>query len=222
MANRVDVGSIRRAQIVDAACRVINRKGIQNASLAEIEQETGISHGALTYHFSSKEGIILAVFDATIARIKEGGKARMAAAGSGWERLEGVFEFLITQKPQDDEFDCLHYTFLAQMSHRDDFRARLAAEYAEIRDRITEDLAEQARRGDIGLGDAGALAAIVQGTMNGLVMQFNADPGAMDREAVLRVFKSMLLGYLGPAAGRPPAGASHPPGKRRRAKSSGD
>ena len=39
MTDRIDVVSIRRAQIVDAACRVINRKGIQSASLAEIEQE---------------------------------------------------------------------------------------------------------------------------------------------------------------------------------------
>jgi AcrR family transcriptional regulator len=218
MGDRIDVGSIRRAQIVDAACRIINRKGIQSASLAEIEQEAGISRGVLTYHFASKESIILAVFDATIARIKEGVDARLAGARSGWERLESVLEFVLTRKPPNDEFDYLNYTFLAQMSHREDFRARLAAEYAEIRGRIAEDIAGEARRGGVKPGDLKALAAIIHGALSGLVMQINADPGGIDREAAFRVLKSMILGYLGRDAAREPVGGRATAQRRRRSK----
>jgi AcrR family transcriptional regulator len=217
MSDRVDVGSIRRAQIVEAACRVIHRKGIQGASLAEIEQEAGISRGVLTYHFPSKEDIILAVFDATIARMKAGAEVDLAGAKSGWERLEVVLDFVLNRKPVNDEFDYLNYTFLAQMSHREDFRARLAAEYAEIRRRIAEDLAEEARRAGLEDDEVQALAAVLHGALSGLVMQLNVDPGAIDRAAVLRTVRAMILGRLGRPEGRTP-GETERPTRGRKAK----
>jgi AcrR family transcriptional regulator len=220
MTDRVDVGSIRRAQIVEAACRVIHRKGIQGASLAEIEQEAGISRGVLTYHFASKEDIILAVFDATIARIKAGAEVDLAAAKTGWERLEVALDFVLNRKPAHDAFDYLNYTFLAQMSHREDFRARLAAEYAEIRRRIAEDLAEEARRAGLAPDEVQALAAVIHGALSGLTMQLNVDPGAIDRRAVLRTVRAMILGRLGRVAERTPA-AKEPSTRRPKAKVAG-
>ncbi|WP_422931135.1 TetR/AcrR family transcriptional regulator [Singulisphaera sp. PoT] len=210
MAERVDVGLIRRAQIVEAACRVIHRKGIQGTSLAEIEQEAGISRGVLTYHFPSKEDITLAVFDATIERLKAGADADFAGARSGRERLDIALDFVLNRKPTNDEFDTLNYTFLAQMSHREDFRTRLAAEYAEIRSKIAEDLEESARQAGLQDDELQALAAIVHGALSGLVMQVNVDPQAIDRAAVLRTLKAILKSYLG----------EHQPGAKRKARHS--
>ncbi|MDG3008077.1 TetR/AcrR family transcriptional regulator [Paludisphaera mucosa] len=214
MTERVDVGSIRRAQVVEAACRVIHRKGIQGASLAEIEQEAEVSRGVLTYHFPSKEAIILAVFDATIARMEAGADADLAAAKSGWERLETVLDFVLNRKPANDEFDYLNYTFLAQMSHREDFRTRLAAVNADIRRRIAEDLSEEAGRAGLGPGEVRALAAVVHAAMSGLIMQLNVDPGAIDRAAAHRALRAMILGILG-RDGAEPRGAGRPRARRR-------
>src|SRR5476651_617282 len=60
---RINIGSIRRVEIVDAAVGVINEQGIQNLSLSEIEKKVGMSRGQLTYYFKTKEDILLAVFD---------------------------------------------------------------------------------------------------------------------------------------------------------------
>ena len=60
---RIDVASIRREQIVEAAVAVIAEKGLQNLSLSEIEKKAGMSRGQLTYYFPAKEDILLAVFD---------------------------------------------------------------------------------------------------------------------------------------------------------------
>jgi len=205
MAERVDVGAIRRAQIVDAACRVIQHKGIQGASLSEIEQEAGISRGVLTYHFPTKESILLAVFDETMTRIKAVGDADMATAASGWERLERGLDFMINRKPANDEVDSLNYTFLAQISHREDFRARLAVEYVEIRKMIARDLSERAREAGLTPGELEALAAIVHGVLSGLNMQINVDPQALDRAELIRSLKAMLEARLGGGAEKPRA-----------------
>src|SRR5437016_1230671 len=63
---RIDIGSIRREQIVDAASAVIAEQGIQNLSLSEIEKKVGMSRGQLMYYFKTKEDILLAVFDRTL------------------------------------------------------------------------------------------------------------------------------------------------------------
>src|SRR5256885_9126065 len=60
---RIDIGSIRREQIVEAAVSVITERGLQNLSLSEIEKKAGMSRGQLTYYFPAKEDILLAVFD---------------------------------------------------------------------------------------------------------------------------------------------------------------
>ena len=48
---RIDVGSIRRDQIVQAAVSIIAEQGLQNLSLSEIEKKAGMSRGQLTYYF---------------------------------------------------------------------------------------------------------------------------------------------------------------------------
>jgi AcrR family transcriptional regulator len=217
MTARVDVGAIRKVQIVEAARRVIARKGIQGASLSEIEQEAGVSRGVLTYHFRSKEDIILAVFDATVAQMKAEARAGHLGDRAGWERFEAALGFILTQKSQDDPLDCLQYTFLAQMSHRDDFRARLAAEYAAMRNDVAADLAERATEGGHDADDLRAIAAVTLGAIHGLITQHNVAPGSYDPAHAMRVFKDMLLGYLArggpgqsPAEGRKRAGKRSP------------
>src|SRR5208283_1534580 len=63
---RIDIASIRKEQIVEAAVAVIAEQGLQNLSLSEIENKAGMKRGQLTYYFRHKEDILLAVFDRVI------------------------------------------------------------------------------------------------------------------------------------------------------------
>src|SRR6266851_6103262 len=69
-SQRIDIASIRREQIVEAAVAVIAEQGLQNLSLSEIEKKAGMSRGQLTYYFPAKEDILLAVFDHTVALMR--------------------------------------------------------------------------------------------------------------------------------------------------------
>ena len=68
---RVDIRSIRREQVIEAAASIIAEQGIQNLSLSEIEKKTGMSRGQLTYYFRAKEDILLAVFDRLVQLIHQ-------------------------------------------------------------------------------------------------------------------------------------------------------
>src|SRR5207248_4537799 len=206
---RIDIGSIRREQIVEAAVAVIAQKGLPNLSLSEIEAKAGMSRGQLTYYFPAKEAILLAVFDRLLGLMHQrvaGGNGEppaWVAGGTGWERVRGLLSFLILQPPHVCEFHSLQYTFLSQIGHREDFRRRLASLYEEWRTHMAQDLGEElARRGRKGRHSARALATFIQALLHGLAMQRAADPDAYDRQEMLDLCLDVLGGYLGEAGRR--------------------
>ena len=115
---RVDIASIRRAQIVEAAVAVIAEQGLHNLSLSEIENKAVMKRGQLTYYFKYKEDILLAVFDRVLQLMYQrlgtppGAHECGGAERSGWEIIRYLLEALLTKPPISTEFLGLQYTFL--------------------------------------------------------------------------------------------------------------
>jgi AcrR family transcriptional regulator len=211
---RREVGPARRAQIVEAAVAVIAEQGIQNLSLSAIEKKAGMARGHLTYYFPAKEKILLAVFDHLLALIYERiGTPRGCPEEDGSEWVRHLLAMVLLRPPVSPEFHCLQYTFLSQIGHREDFRKRLASLYEEWRGNLTRGIgSDLAKSPALKAADPRLLASLVQALLHGLSMQLAADPGAFDREAMLRLCHDVLGGYLSPA----PSRGNHATGQRPR------
>lgn len=61
-----------RQCILDAAGKLIARKGVKSASLSDIAKEVGISKGTLYYYYTSKEDIIYDIADIHLREVTEG------------------------------------------------------------------------------------------------------------------------------------------------------
>ncbi|SNB66584.1 transcriptional regulator, TetR family [Arboricoccus pini] len=59
--------SVRRQELLDASLTVIARKGISGLTLADVAAEAGCSQGIINFHFCTKEQLLLAALDATLA-----------------------------------------------------------------------------------------------------------------------------------------------------------
>lgn len=209
--SRIDIGSIRREQIVDAAAAIIAEQGLQNLSLSEIEKRAGMTRGHLTYYFPAKEDILLAVFDRMLQLMCE----RHRAAGQGPEFLTDasvldvvrfILQAIMQEPPLNPEFNALQYTFLSQIGHREDFRLRLASLYEEWRSctaqHLTDDRAHHRSRRKV---SPRAMASLIQAMLHGVAMQLAADPKAFDRQEMLDLCLDVLgtyLGATGPSAGK--------------------
>jgi AcrR family transcriptional regulator len=199
---RIDVGSIRREQIVHAAIAVIAEQGIQNLSLSEIETKAGMSRGQLTYYFPTKEDILLAVFDRLIEMMHERAQANgvggegCAFPGQGWEHLTHFLTTFLLNPPVIPEFSSLQYTFLSQIGHRDDFREKLAKLYGEWRDHMARDVADDLERRPGKKASPHAVATLVQAILHGLAIQRAADPDVYDRQEMLDLCLDLLGAYL--------------------------
>jgi AcrR family transcriptional regulator len=197
---RIDIGHIRREQIVEAAVAVITERGIQRLSLSAIEKKAGMSRGQLTYYFRAKEDILLAVFDRLLhliyERVGKEAKKRGASpcATPGWGWVQHLLESALLKPRTSAEFDCLQHTFLSQVSHREDFRRRLATLYEEWRFHMGQGLALDLRP-SANVAPR-ALATVAQAILHGLAVQLAADPNAFDRVEVLDLCVRLLAPYF--------------------------
>ena len=216
-SQRIDIARIRRAQIVEAAVTVIAEQGLQNLSLSEIENKAGMSRGQLTYYFPAKEDILLAVFDRVVELMHQRvGRPAAAACSqeSGWELVQHLLRTLLTQPSVSPEFACLQYTFLSQISHREDFRQRLATLYESWRSNMALGLsADLAQRPGARQVSSRALATLVQALLHGLTMQRAADPNAFAPEEMMDLCLDVLDRYLWrePHAGKKRRGGANKP-----------
>jgi AcrR family transcriptional regulator len=200
---RIDVASVRREQIIAAAVSVITEQGLQNLSLSEIEKKAGMSRGQLTYYFPTKEAILLAVFDRLVLFMQQqepgdGGPGACPGPKNWQDVVTHVLGMILHETPLHPEFHVLQYTFLAQISHRDDFRQRLASLYELWRGKMSELLPNNPK--------ARALATLTQAIFHGLAIQHSADPDAVNREEMVALCLDVLETYLREAPERGPEG----------------
>ena len=211
---RINIGSIRRVEIVDAAVGVINEQGIQNLSLSEIEKKVGMSRGQLTYYFKTKEDILLAVFDRLMQLMCEQHEEPLTpgpspSRGKGRNRghpfakldwldvVRHLLEMLLQDPPAHPEFHALQYTFLSQISHREDFRYKLADLYEQWRQQGAQDVRRQLKkRPAVRKVSPRALSTLVQAMLHGLAMQKAADPEAIHTREMVHLCLDMLGTYL--------------------------
>ena len=64
-------GEITRKRILEAAGRLIKKKGLGATSIAELTKEAGVERGSLYFHFTSKDDLGLALMENTRAGFME-------------------------------------------------------------------------------------------------------------------------------------------------------
>jgi len=200
--SRISISFIRKEQIVDAAVYVIAQQGLLNFSLSEIEKKAHMSRGQLTYYFPAKEDILLAVFDRFLSLMQIDFQVQDKKTGKpsadqlkGWERISRIIENVLARPVEGDGFHALQYTFLSQMSHRDDFRFRLSALYEEWRIKITGDLTQEFATVTNDL-DFRNLATLIEAILHGLSMQRAADPDAFDPKTMCDLVLNILFSFM--------------------------
>lgn len=93
----------KRTQLIEAAMRLFANKGFHTTSIQEIVTESGMSKGAFYLHFSSKDELILAIFQYYYGRL--------------WEKVTAVAEENLSPKQTFEKQ--LEVQFKEIISHRE-------------------------------------------------------------------------------------------------------
>jgi AcrR family transcriptional regulator len=185
-----EVARQRRDEVMDAAEAVIAGQGIDQLSLARIEERAGMSRGQLTYYFPTKESILLAVHERMLRRMirefvaSDGPKPMTGQAWDCFKHVLGVHLGLNPAHPLErgkDLFSLL-YTFLAQMGHREDYRNRLSQMSRARQGMIATDIAQSVSEPRPFSPEI--VAGLIQSLIHGLTVLLMVDPAAFDRHAM--------------------------------------
>jgi AcrR family transcriptional regulator len=141
--SRVDIRSIRRRQVLDAAERLAAQKGWTETTIADICQEADVSTGVVTRHFQNKDEIMLATLEDILNQLR----AQMEPFGAGEQSLSEnisrhlhAFSQIATEQPTLLQL-LLHFT--AASISRPEIAERLHGFFSCLRQQSTTDL-EQA------------------------------------------------------------------------------
>jgi AcrR family transcriptional regulator len=168
----------RREQIIDGARRCFARHGYEGATVARLEEEVGLSRGAIFNYFPNKEALFVAV----AASLSD----RMTRI---W--LEQGFRALLDAIVHEDT-DWLAVQLEAVRRFRTDpeFQRQVDAQeevWAETRDERLDALREQGVRDDVGIDQIGIFLGLIA---NGLALRVTVGDPNPDLDAIAELVET--------------------------------
>jgi AcrR family transcriptional regulator len=182
----------RRQELVDAAWRVIQRDGVEGASVREIAAEAGCSPGSLRYYFPAQADLIAFA----MALVAERVHARVAALEPGEDVSASVLDALEQVLPLDEERRMEMEIWLAFSA-----RAQVDPALRPQRDETYAALRRFVRTGIDALADAGLMrpslsreaeARRLHALVDGLALHGVTSPTEMTPRRLRRVLRAHL------------------------------
>ncbi|HEY3185189.1 MAG TPA: TetR/AcrR family transcriptional regulator [Gaiellaceae bacterium] len=172
----------RRRQILDGARRVFSRHGFEGATIAKLEEETGLSRGAIFNYFPTKWEIFYALAQEDQQR-----------AGELWldDGFSAVLRWVVEQEP---EWIGVYLETHRMLRTNPELRARWEQRNPELDNRLRAKVEQQQRGGELRRDvDADTIGRFMGLIVDGLVLNVSAG-AAYELEDLLK----LVIGGIAP------------------------
>jgi len=190
----------RRADILDAAARVISERGVDRARLADIAEAAGVSLGLVQHYFRRRSSLLVATFEQEAERIASVWGSVISPDAPPLERLIGYLS-LCTPVGSTSAARSFGpgWSFWMQMwsyAYRDpDVRAVVPRVYASFATPFEDAVREGVQRGEFAPADATLVVDRLVSLIDGCAVRTVL--GAMDGERMTVLLIDSLVAELG-------------------------
>jgi TetR/AcrR family transcriptional regulator, transcriptional repressor of bet genes len=184
--------AVRRAELVDAAWRVIAGEGLEAATMRRIAEAAGCTTGRVTHYFDSKDDVLVAALREVHKRAGE----RMIRHIGGADVATVLLEVLLEALPVDEDRQLEWKVWLAfwgRAAADERLRREQEQRYAEWRS-LLDKLVRRARPRDTA-ADRCTAVDLVAGAIDGLGIQAVLEPASFTN-ARLRRAASAIVGSV--------------------------
>jgi AcrR family transcriptional regulator len=168
LSPRPRLDHVRRPELLEAAAKVIRRRGLENARVADVAEEAGTSAPLVLYYFASKAELLNEALTSAEERFYEELDASLEGIESARERLA----LIVDSGAGEGDYDAALWMELWAKALRD---PELAATRAELDGRWRRTIAEVVRygqeRGEFGPTDPDGFAVLLGSLLDGLAVQ---------------------------------------------------
>lgn len=186
--------AVRRAELVDAAWRVIAGEGLEAATMRRIAEAAGCTTGRVTHYFDAKDDVLVAALREVHRRAAERMRRHIRAADAATALLEVVLEALPMDEDRQLEWK-VWLAFWGRAVADERLRHEQEQRYAEWR-RLLGMLVRRARPG-ASAADRCAAVDLIAGAIDGLGIQAVLEPasftGARLRQAAGAIVRSLVI-----------------------------
>jgi AcrR family transcriptional regulator len=172
-----------RAGLLAAAARVFKRRGYERASIAEIGDEAGYTHGAVYSNFTGKEDLFLALYEQWVAQRVAEIDATWSQQGTLAERARAAAGEWMRRLASEPAPFLLRLELTVRAAHdpalRKELATRVGAVPLAIRRLIESETQDQAPAPAL---PADEIATAFQGLSLGLALEALTDPAAVPPE----------------------------------------
>lgn len=187
-----------RRTIIDAAIAILATEGYRRLTFNRIQETAGISRGLVSYHFSTKANLVAAV----VVSVRDTyASEALAAVPDQVTGLESVLEMVTSYLGRLGRNPAPATVMLVLATTADatepDVREAVRLRYAEMRAELGEWIRHGVADGSIRpLNDVPSTAAVIEGMVRGISLQYVVDRDGFDldaaREAAREAVRHML------------------------------
>jgi AcrR family transcriptional regulator len=165
------------ARLLEATVDLLHDRGLARLSTSEIAESAGVSRGALTHHFDSKEAIIADAVSrqlrACTAALHNRAEAIRSSGGSSDELVDYIWNMM------NNRLFYVTMEYLPEARHNPDFRRRIMPVVKDFHEGLNTVWAELAERAGVEVERALVLMNATMCMMRGMIAQTTVkdDPG---------------------------------------------
>ena len=196
-----------RAELLATAATVFARRGYNGASVEEIAEQAGYSHGAVYSNFDGKADLFLAVFEEYMAQRAQELIDTQVDLGDDApleQRARALADQWMERFAKDRESFVLHMEFIAHSGRDPELAGRFGARSAALREAVSRYIA--AFQKEVGAElplPADDLALVLRALGIGLAVEALVSPDAVRRD-LYGDFVELLVTALRQPVGTPP------------------
>lgn len=193
-----------RERMLDAAAVVLAREGIQGASVEHICEQAGFTRGAFYSNFSSKDELVMALFErervAMLARMREAADPADLLGRDLADVFATIMDRFMVLQPPDRDWYLAHAEFELRGVRDDEVGRAFNEAWRDIKSQVEEliesVLAQFGLRLTIDLGHA---ATVLMGTYDNALRESLIERREIDHELLRRTLPALILAVVEPA-----------------------
>jgi AcrR family transcriptional regulator len=175
--SRAEAKARTRARLLDAATQVVAQKGFTEASLKEIAEAAGFTIGAVYSNFASKDELFAELLAERSNPQHVEAAAILAQPDASADDVHAALDRLLADAAdQESDLGPLQAEIWLYAVRRPELRQRLADQFRDRREALTESMASRAPGDEAAPADLSDLATILMALYQGFVQLRRADP----------------------------------------------
>ena len=185
-------------KILEAARRVLGRKGYARATISEVAKEAGVSRGLLHYYFKSKEEMLARVMRETVEATAGMTEILFRESKDPHALARSLVKAMNAFVQEDPLFSSIFFESWGLARHSETVDRELRGLYRHFVQAVRNGLEDTARRGVIPFpGDLQGMAVVLTSIIDGMSLQLMVMPDLLQQPGMWAAAEEAIVRVLG-------------------------